>query len=321
MRTRILSLLTLIALLVVPVGLFLNRQAIFDWYRLRNYSPPAEIAQLAETTTMTDEAKRLFYVFYPELQDKEAFNASCRNIELSIVLGCYVQGQGIYIFRVVDPRLDGIEEVTAAHEMLHVAYERLSRSERERVDTLTREAFDLVTNERIIRTLDSYRERDAGVVPNELHSIIASEVRDIPEELEAYYAKYFTDRTAVVSLSEQYEKAFTERKDRVEAFDRQLEALRGQIDSAQSSLDRLQGSLNSERSRLDALLAEGRNQEYNAAVPGFNNLVRSYNNTVAGTQRLIDEFNRIVVARNELVVEERQLIEAIDSRPTTIEMQ
>lgn len=296
-----------------------QRQELYDWYRLRNYQPSAQIVALADATTMNDQARRMFYVHHPSLDDKAAFNLHCTETENSIVLGCYIKHRGIYIFDVTDPRLNGIEEVTAAHEMLHAAYDRLSNSEREHIDTLTARAFDALKDQRLNDTIERYRERDATIVANELHSILGTEVRNLPQELEDYYKKYFNNRVAVVDLSEQYQQAFTERQNKIEEYDRELKSLQQRIDSIQTSLNNQEAALNAERQRLDNLRNRNQLEAYNAGVPGFNDMVRRYNADVNTARSLIDQYNRIVAERNALAVEENELIKAIDSRPSTIE--
>jgi len=305
-------------LIAVASGLW-QRQAIYDWYRLRNYDPPAEIVALADATTMNDKGRHIFYVYRPSLESKESFNTYCTYNESSIVLGCYVQYQGIYVYDVTDPRLKGIEEVTAAHEMLHAAYDRLSRKDKQRIDGLTAQALANLNNDRIKETVERYRQRDASVVPNEVHSILATEVRELPKELEEYYKLYFNNRGAIVTFSEQYEQAFTERQKKIEEYDAQLKDLQQQIAAIQDSLDTQEQALSAERQRLDGMRSRGQLEAYNAAVPGFNTQVRQYNADVARARNLIDRYNQIVAARNALAVEENELIKAIDSRPSAIE--
>src|SRR5436190_8606187 len=128
---------------IFPLGIaalvllaFLNYQKLYDWSRLRSYQPPPTVATLAVQDTMTEEAKHLFYVNHPELVgDVGTFRQNCTVAEQTIVLGCYQSGEtGIYVYDVKDPRLSGVEQVTAAHEMLHGAYERLSAKEKVQVD-------------------------------------------------------------------------------------------------------------------------------------------------------------------------------------------
>lgn len=318
---QVLSVAGSLVLLSLPVIAWTQRQAITDYVRLRNYTPSAEIAKIADRASFNDDGKKLFYVNHPLLLDRNQFNENCTSVEQSIVLGCYVEQQGIYLFDVEEERLDGVEEVTAAHEMLHVAYERLSSADKAMVDDLTQQAFKSLTNERIIGVVESYRDRDPSIVSNELHSIIGTEVRQIPIELEQYYRRYFVDRKAVVTLAEKYEKAFTEREDKIKEYDRKLSSLKAQIDTLQADLSSQASSISSERARLDALYASNDVEAYNSAVPGFNAQVQAHNATVQRLQSLIDQHNALVAQRNELVVEEQELVQAIDSRPQTINSQ
>lgn len=317
--SRRLPLLLSLVFLLVALGALWQRQAIYDWIRLRDFTPSPAVVALADSTTMTKYGRHVFYVYHPTLEDRESFNRHCTNSERSIVLGCYVEHQGIYVFDVTDERLSGIEEVTAAHEMLHAAYDRLSSREKKRVDALVAGAFSDVKDKRVLDTVERYRERDATVVPNELHSILGTEVRDLPDELEQYYKRYFTNRAAVVTFSEQYQQAFTERQAKIDGYDMRLKTLQSQIDALQTSLKNQEDGLQSERARLDSLRASNRIDEYNAAVPGFNERIRRYNADVASARKLIDEYNTIVAERNAIAVEENELIKAIDSRPGTLQ--
>lgn len=310
----------LLALLPAAVILLLwtQRYDVVDWFRLRGYEAPARIAALADQATMTETGRRLFYVNHPELNDKVAFNDNCTISEQSIVLGCYINNTGIFLFDVQDERLAGVHEVTAAHEMLHAAYDRLSWGDRRRINQLTAEVFASLQDDRIKASIEAYRQRDSSVVPNELHSILGTEVASLPSELEDYYSRYFRDRQAVVRFSKQYEAAFSERQAKVDAYDQQLADLRAQIDSLEASLNRQGNDLESERAHLDQLLAQQRYPEYNASVPGFNAHVRSYNSDVAKVRSLIEQFNQIVITRNTIAVEENELARAIDSRPETL---
>jgi chromosome segregation ATPase len=318
---RFLKFVSLLVLLALLVGVWLQRQAIYDWWRLRDYAPPAAIVKLADNTTMNDYARHVFYVNHPKLEDKSSFNDHCRDSEFSIILGCYVERQGIYIYDVTDERLSGIEEVTAAHELLHAGYDRLSKNEQERIDELTAKAFANVTSKRVRETVENYRKHDPSIVPNELHSILATEVKDLPPELEQYYKKYFTNRVAIVKYSEQYENEFESRKAKVEAYDAQLAKLKEQIESNQDSLEQLSSELQTERARLNQLLTAKDYEAYNAGVSSFNAKVSAYNTKASTTRDLIEQYNQIVATRNAIALEEQSLVKAIDSRPQTLQSQ
>jgi hypothetical protein len=303
-----------ILILAVPLLALWQHFAIFDIIRLHGYNAPQQIVQLADDTAMLPSTRRLFYVYHPALEDKTPFNTDCRSNEQTIVLGCYVDGRGIYLLNVTDSRLNGVEQVTAAHETLHAAYARLSSTERKKVDAMTAAAFAGLQDQRIKDTIELYRKQDASVVPNELHSILGTEVRTLPADLEAYYSRYFSDRLKVVSFSEQYEQAFTDRKNQIVSYDAQLAGLKGQIDALQTSLTKQAGELSSERDRLSGLKSSGQTAAYNAAVPGYNNKVNAYNGDIDTLSGLISEYNDIVPKRNAIAEQEQDLVQAIDSR-------
>jgi Skp family chaperone for outer membrane proteins len=289
---------------------------ILDWWKLRSYVPNESIRLLASNSGMNNLGTKLFYVHDPELLDKTQFRSSCTVGEFTIVLGCYLTNQKIYVFDVSDERLAGVEEVTAAHEMLHAAYDRLSPQEKMRVELMLTDAFDRVTDERIRENVASYRNKDPSVVPNELHSILGTEVRDLPTELENYYKKYFSNRLAVVEKAEKYSAEFQAREDKISAYDVQLSELNGEITRKQAELSDQNRELARKRSEIEALRSDV--DAFNQAVAAFNRSVNAYNNSVAEVKTLVSSYNEIVVARNEIAFEERELVEAIDTRAESL---
>ena len=109
--------------------LVLNRQSIIDEITLWQYQPSSQIAEIANRVKMSDFGKKMFYVSKPQIQSASEFNKDCRRVEQgNAILGCYDQVAGeIYIYDVTNAELDGVKEVTAAHEML------AERSEERRV--------------------------------------------------------------------------------------------------------------------------------------------------------------------------------------------
>ncbi len=314
---RVSSLVFSLVLLGAVVFVWLQRIAIYDWWRLRGYTAPTAISVLADHTTMNPSTRHLFYVYHPELDDRSTFNDHCReNTEQTIVLGCYVSHNGIYLFDIKDERLNGVQEVTAAHETLHVAYERLRGSDKKHVDDMVNHAYAQVTDERIKANVENYRKNGADVT-NELHSILGTEVRNLPPELEQYYQRYFEDRAKVVNYSEQYEKVFNDRKNQIADYDTQLASLKSQVTANQQTLHDMETDLNAQRSQLDGLLSAKRYSEYNNGVSAFNDKVRAYNALASTTKQQIARYNQIVEQRNALALEEQSLVKALDSRIDT----
>jgi hypothetical protein len=310
------------AVLVVVSGAswlaYANQEDIRDWWVLRGYQAPASVAALAEAADMSGLGERRFYASQPELNDAASFNTNCPFPDRSLVLGCYSAGR-IYIFAVNNDRLDGVEEVTAAHEMLHAAYDRLSRGEREAVDALTAQAYDEADNQRLKDTIEGYRQEDPESLPNELHSILGTEIRDLPAELEDYYRRYFNDRSRVVAIAESYEQVFVELQEQIAGLEAEIAGLRERITTAEASLASQRQALDAEAGRLEDLREAGQFEQYNAGVPGYNTQVNSYNAAVEDYQAMVSRHNRLVREHNLLALEQNELVHSLDSKFNPVE--
>lgn len=300
-------------LIGVLVFVLLNRQGVTDSLALLNYSPTAEIKALADSSGMSDKGRKVFYVHKPEILDSEVFNNYCTENEETIVLGCY-NGVKIYIFNVKDARLEGIEEVTAAHEMLHAQYDRLGSSQKVKVNKLIEMELGKLTDERILKNIEAYRKKDPSIVINEAHSILATEVKTLSPELETYYSQYFNNRTKVVNISESYESVFTSIKNQVENYDYQLSVLKTDIENREKDLEIRANELTSWSSELDKLRSDGSISEYNSQVYSYNSSVEKYRRDVNLLKQKITEYNEIVIKRNELAMQQNELYKNIDSR-------
>jgi hypothetical protein len=312
-----LSIGTTLVILGFSVWLVFNFQSVVDWWKLRGYEPTAAIAQVSREASFSEEGQRLFYVHDPELLVKSDFQGKCTVGEETIVLGCYLSHSKIYLFDVTDMRLEGIEEVTAAHEMLHAVYDRLSPEEKELLDAQLLSFYDTITDERIKTTVENYRKRDPTIIPNELHSIIGTEVSEIPTELESHYSKYFVDRQKVVGLSEAYEAEFSQRQKQVEQYDVELQALSARITEQENQLALLGVALADEQAYLQTLRSNP--SAYNNAVPSYNSKVNAYNDQLQVLKQDIEAYNQIVEARNIIATEEQDLVNSIDTRSLPVE--
>lgn len=314
-----------VALGVVGVALlawlgYALRWNAYDWWQLRNYTPPARVASLADQTTMTPYARRLFYVYHPELNDAASFNRNCRVNHQSIVLGCTVNLRGIYLYNVTDSQLNGIMQVTAAYEMLHVGYSRLSVSERQHIDQLVAQEFNKIkgSQPKLLAEEQSYlRTEGQGAVANELHSMMGTEVAQLPPELEQYYSRYFSNRQAIIALKNQYETAFTSRQQAVAQDDQQLNSWQQTIVANQANLKTQATAIDAERARLQSLADNNQAEQYNAAVPSFNASVDAYNQLAQQTKALIDQYNQLLSQRNSLALEVNKLTQTISSQPVS----
>lgn len=280
---------------------------------LQKYTPPAVVKALADDTTMTDEARRLLYVSQPSVDDKATFNQHCTNDhEQSIVLGCFT-GARIYLYNVTDPRLPRVKEVTAAHEMLHVAYMRMSSKEKARIDGLLDVQIKAITDQRLHDLIQIYNQTEPGELYNEMHSILGTEKRSVGSELETYYKKYFHDRSKVVAYAEQYEQVFIESQRRIAEYDTRLAKLKADIDLGEQQLDDRQQELQRESARLNQLQQSEPNA-YNQQVAGYNQKIQTYNQLLNRTRNLIESYNQLVEERNAEAAANKNLSESLDSR-------
>lgn len=316
---RLAPFLLLGAFLAVAGFIVINRELLRDRVILRSYDPPQVIASLADDTAMTDYAKRLFYVNKPELNDKVAFNEHCRDLSHeAAVLGCFRGNRnGIYIFDITDERLHGVEQVTAAHEMLHQAYVRLDNRARERIDTLLENYYRTsLTDQSVKDKIAIYQDEEPQNLTNEMHSIFGTEIKDLPRELEEYYAQYFSDRHKVLAFRDMSRAEFDSHRQRIADYDQQLEALKPSIDQMEAQLAQEVATLKAAKAELDADRAAGRIDEFNAGVAPYNALVNAYNKDLAALNQKIAEYNKLVQERNEHSFQVSELNEALDSSLT-----
>lgn len=315
---RRLSTLFLVVLFVGACLGIWQAQAIEDWYRLQGYDAPDKVAQLADDTTMTDYARKLYYINRPELITKASFATYCpAGTEQTVVLGCYTSGdRGIFLLDVENDELDGVEQVTAAHEMLHAAYERLSGSERQKIDGLLEDFYANGLNNNTVKdVVDSYKQSEPDHLADEMHSIFATQVKELPVELERHYNRYFTNRQTVVNYYLEYEAAFTSRQKRIEGYDAQLTAWKSEIDLRDKEIKDSRDELQRKNEQLNLYRSNGRYDAYNAGVDEYNALVASYNAKLKALQSLISKYNATVEMRNDIAFEERALVQAISATP------
>lgn len=274
-----------------------------DQYVVLTQPSPDDIVAIADATGMSDAGRLIFLASTPAVEDADTFNADCQ-VESEGTLGCF-DGTDIFIYQVTDPRLQGTIEVTAAHEMLHAAYQRLSRDERADVDALVAEAVESIpADDPVFVDMKGY---PTSQYPDEWHSRLGTEFGDLPPALEAHYDRYFDDRSLVLALDVQstalldelaqqlddlaaqvdaldaevtersaaYDAALAVYNDDVAAFNAKADAggftSQGQFDAARAALVARQSALETERAALNAQI-----DQYNALVDQLTALDADY---------------------------------------------
>jgi hypothetical protein len=207
-----------------------NHNQILDWWYLRSYTPPARIVQLADRAGMTDEARRIFYRAQPQIEtDRAALVRDCHiKDDETIELGCYLSSDKIYLLDIQQPELADEMVVTAAHETLHAAYDRLSRKEQRQIDAELSAVAGGIKDADLKKRMADYGQLEPGEEVNELHSILGSEYSNLSPALERYYTRYFANRGEIIALSNDFNT-------KVEQYNRYSSSLLGreQVESAQ----------------------------------------------------------------------------------------
>ncbi len=313
MKKRTLGFSVFIVLLAVSLYFtYSNRQLIKDNYVVATTDPSLEASKLQTKLKFTDEGEFLYQASQTELEKAETFRTACSGIERqSIVLGCYSK-QRIYIYDVSDKRLDGVRETTAAHEVLHAAYERLSVAERNKVNKMLVKQSKLLTDKHVKETLALYKDLNEDELLNEMHSIFGTELKKLTPELENYYQKYFTKRSLIVAYSDKYQLVFKELQQKNDSLKAQLAIDDKLKKSYETQLTNLMNQIQSDKARL-AVLRQSDVRSYNASVGEFNANVSLYNQLLETYKSLISDMNKIITEVNSNVIEQNDLTKKLDS--------
>ncbi len=277
------------------------------------------MAKIRSDLQLTDRGMFLFNAAQPILNERDDFNVNCRASAVeTAVLGCYA-AENIFIYNIVDDELQGIRELTTAHELLHVVYAKMSSNERA---VFKNDLDEVYSDNRAVleEDLKIYSETERY---EELYVRAGTQVKKLPDSLEEHYAKIFKDQDRIVDFYESYIAVFKRLKTEIEALEKQLDVLDAEIDSKTASYeqrakdysarvdefndcaDRIgcfttesefysrRNNLENERAAIDALYAE-----LNNLVIKYNELVKKYNGYVLETEQLNNKINSSIKPNN-----------------------
>lgn len=309
-RRPLLQLFASLVIIGLALWLYANRQYVVDQLVVWRFTPTQEVEQLASRSTLSGKGRFLYYASAPEVLARGPFNTACKAVatEQTAVLGCYTAGK-IYVFDIQDPKLDGIKEVTAAHEMLHAAYERLSTSERSRVDGLLKQQQLGTDKPRIDELMAGYAKSEPGEQMNELHSILGTEIASLSPELEAYYKTYFEDRSSVTTLAKKYIGVFDDLKSQQESLVSTLNSLADSIDAKAVEYKSGSQALNADISSFNARATSGSMNRQQ-----FDSERTSLVGRQAALKNLYDEIQSLIAQYDE----KKKALEAVNLESTTL---
>ena len=295
---RRLKWVVLIALIGVLVAVFLNRQWIYDFWRGKTYNPSSEMVRIREDLGLTDHGEFLFNAAWPELNSSAEFNAYCRDGDDEVaVLGCYTSGD-IHVYDITEEELDGLRELTTAHELLHVVWARMDDEERRSLTTALTQTFD-ANKELLESELDAY---DTSEKQEELYVRAGTEIKNLPDSLEKHYAKIFKDQDKVVDFYEKYIKVFRELEAELDTLESEIKILGEEIEQKTQDYEQRSEQLNADIVSFNSCaevegcfsgqgefyakrwalvneqnVLEGLYNEINELIDGYNSKVELYN--------------------------------------------
>ncbi|MBR5389463.1 hypothetical protein IK146_02805 [Candidatus Saccharibacteria bacterium] len=304
--------------IVAAVFFLINHTAIVDTFKGIGYNPTPDMLTVKQSLQLTDEGTRIFNATRPLLASSDDFNSSCESHDEAVsVLGCYT-GDRIYIYNVDDASLPGIRESTAAHELLHAIWNRLTGLEKSELVPVLEQVYSQQSGN-LHETIESYPE-DERI--GELYVRIATQITSLPDALETHYAKYFSDQDKVASFYNSYIKPFNELNNQITQLKAELDALNAEITEKTAYLDGRVSVFDSAVAEFNrcANIAGCFSSEY-----AFNTrraeLVReqqSINAENAALNEIIDAYNQKAEVYNSSIIRSTELQNIINSNsPTT----
>lgn len=298
--------------LIIAAILIVNRRQIVDWYRGVRYAPTMEMTTVRDNLALTDDGGFLFNALQPALEETDEFNANChQDASEMAVLGCCTGGK-VHIYNITSPELAGILEVTTAHEMLHAVWARMNGAEQEKfraaLEEVVQENGDILDAE-----LETY-EREMKL--EEAYVRAGTEIRDLPEELETHFAKYFANRGKIVDYYNSYIAVFNEKRTQAENLQKEIPELKQQIlaeieqyEASANQLEakvrefndcaatancfRTQAEFAAQRAQLlsEQQALQAKNDQLNVAIADYNAKIDLYNQIVDDSRKLEEEIN------------------------------
>ncbi|MBR3177229.1 hypothetical protein IKF27_00275 [Candidatus Saccharibacteria bacterium] len=296
----------LLALGGLATIIILNLQVLMDIFAGFGYSPSPAMSTIRTSLDLTGDGERIFNASHPVLNSKDEFNQACdSHKDETAVLGCYTNRQ-IHVYDVEAENLNGIKESTVAHELLHAVWSRLSEADKNQLKPKLEEVYQ--KSEQLKSELENYEEKDRE---DELHSRIGTEIKNLDDELEKHFAKYFKDQDKIVAYYDSYIKPFETLKKQIDELSKTLENLKKQIDEKTKEYQTRSEKLNQEisefnncASTLNCFATRGefntRRAELSAEQAAVNSLYDELDNTIKDYNAKVGEYNNSILKNRDL---------------------
>lgn len=276
-----------------------NRQKISDRVTAWQFEPDLTLQQLAFDAGLSREGEMYLWASLPEVVPAFEFDNFCSTREPGIgVLGCYrITEKRIYLYEVTDERLTDIVPVVTAHEMLHAAWFRFDRAEKDRLAVMLEENFAaLPADHRMRDRIAEYEANDPNSRIPELYALLGTEIAPLSSDLENHYARFFDNRAAVVARADRVYAVFDTILAELQALVDELEARSAVIDERRSDY-------------------EARSNDFQDDLASYNDRVARYNagENVPGAAEFPRQRDELIARRDALRTEREEIQTLIDS--------
>jgi len=310
------GLVSLLVFVAIATGAYFYGPIAVDAVRASSFHPNTDITGVDSRINLTTRGQQIFYATTPIIEDRDAFNTDCESVErTAAILGCYVRDR-IYLYNIQGSELDGALEVTATHEMLHAAYARLNIFEQASVNKMINAEYAKIKDEPDIKQeMQYYAQAEPGEEINELHSIIGTTIKDLPADLEQYYARYFTNRAAIVAMNVKYTAVFDE-------VNQQALTLQDQITNEAAAIKQASTQYNADLTQLNSDIESfneratggGFTSQYSFTVAHqtLSERIQQMKDRQTTLNQQIDTYNADVAEYNKLAGRVKQLNQSIN---------
>lgn len=296
-----------------------NFQFLKDTYLAMTFEPSEEILSIKDKLNLTENGNRIFLASAPTLNSADEFNIICNadNTETS-TLGCFTN-QKIYIYNIESEELAGVKESTSAHELLHAIWSRLSTADKENLIPTLESVYKKGDKD----FKDSVENYEESARIEEIYVRSATQIKDLPENLETHYAKYFNNQDKIVDYYNSYIEPFNTIKAELDTLEKELKTLNDSISAKNSEYDTRITNLSREITEFNSCASTvGCFADDASFFACRSELLSEQSNLDALFDSLnsdIEFYNEKVKEYNENVIHGKELNSIIDSKSKSLE--
>lgn len=308
-----------VIIILFGINFIINKTPLRDKIKSLSFEASPKISKIEQSLGLTDKAKTIFRASYPSLDEKEDFNLHCSSYDpTTAILGCY-SAETIYIYNIESEELSGIIESTAAHELLHAVWDRLSGSEKIKLTEDLEKAYEEKCDE-LCETVEAYSDSDRN---SEIYARIGTQIKNLPQNLEDHYANYFINRSKIVEFYDSYSFTFDEIRTSMDELYSEIEALSKEVEELNSKYDQEIMSYEKSVQEFNACARTANCFDERTFKFNRNNLISKYNQIQSDYNNLdakVNEYNAKISEYNANILHAKNLENIINSNSVPAEI-